>query len=54
MLLLALSWHTVHPYGSRTSPGSIGAVPEVLFSEVEKVKFIPQTPNPHSGGSSPK
>ena len=45
MLFLAL-WHTVHPYGSRTSPGSIGAVPEVLFSEIEKVQVIPQTPNP--------
>ena len=45
--------HIVHPYGSRTSPGSIGAVPEVLFSEIEKVKFIPQTSNPYSRRSSP-
>ena len=47
MLFLAF-WCTVHPYGSRTSPGSIGAVPEVLFSEIEKVQVIPQTPNSHS------
>ena len=31
--------YVVHPYGDRTSPGSIGAVPEVLFSEISKASM---------------